>query len=169
MKWRMRVHCATQPDLTHEEILAVHTKLHEQGLLRAVFYDGTCRTPKEFVQFMRNPATINYVVYDEETEPAAIWWLADFSGAAARINFCVFRDFFPDALDIGKNVCYICLGGEKPYLRALYGVTPKCNRAALSFIEKLGFRRLAELPHAIDFNGRTVPGVLTIKEINNGW
>lgn len=65
-------------------------------------------------------------------------------------------------------MCYICLEGDKPYLDALYGVTPKCNRAALGFVERLGFRRLAELPHAIDFNGRTVPGILTIKEREHG-
>ena len=168
MNWKFKVHCARKPEIEHDEILAVHEKLISHRLHKTVFYDGSCRTPKEFVQFMRDQATVNYVVYDERGEPAALWWLTDFSGRAARINFCVFRDFFEHSLDIGKTVCYICLGGKEPYLKALYGITPKCNRAALGFIDKLGFRKLAELPHAMDFNGRIVPGVLTIKELQDG-
>lgn len=165
MTWYMRMHAPGRVTLTHADLLDLHCLLHDQRLLRTVFYDGGCRTPGEFVAFARHTSNAFFAVYDDAMQPAAIWWLDTFTGRAAMINFCVFRPFFQHAVDIGTYVCDYCLGGDDPYLDVLYGLTPKCNRAALALVDRLGFKRLAELPRSCDFNGHIKSAILTIREV----
>lgn len=162
----MRCYGGGRWELTHDDLLEVHTIMVRDRLMDIVFYDGSCRQPGDFVRFARSDANLFFVVYDDDNTPMAAWWLTDFSGRAARIHFCVFRRYFRQSFDIGEAVCHYVLDSQ--YLDALYGITPECNRAAVRFIKTLGFRQLATLPHAVDFNGRIVSGVLTIKERDDG-
>jgi len=164
-EWLMRMHAPGRITLSHADMLDLHVLLHEQRLLRTVFYDGGCKTPAEFCTFVRRQDSAFFAIYDRAETPAAIWWLDTFTGRAACINFCVFRDFFRRAVDIGNFVLDYCLGGDDPYLDVLYGITPRVNKAALSLIDKIGFKRLAELPSVCNFHGRVVSGVLTIREV----
>lgn len=161
----MRCYGGGRYELTHADLLDIHAAMARDELLPVVFYDGSCQQPGEFVRFVRS-GIIFFAVYDDDEQLMAIWWLTDFSGRAARINFCVMRPYFGQAFDIGKAVCHYVLDSQ--YLDAVYGITPECNRAAIRFVKRLGFRQLATLPYAIDYNGRICSGVLTIKERDNG-
>jgi len=171
-EYTVKYHAPERKELTNDEIVELHVKAHKDRLLKTVFYDGSCRTPQEFMRFVKDPAFCFMAVYDKNLTPAACCWLNGFSGRAALINFFVYRDFFGcQSFDIGHMVCDICLKPNEhgeAFLDTLYGITPRCNRAALGFVEGLGFKRIARLPNVCDFNGRIMPGILTIKEYEHG-
>lgn len=153
-------------EISIDDCYTFFKKLHEDRLFDIVFYDGSVKIPSQFVDLMLGRGTVTLFIWDGN-KPAAMVWLTCFQGRSALFNFSVFRNYFKHRKKLADIVFDMILGsntGEEPYLKAVYGITPKPNRAAVGFAKSVGFKVLSELPYACEFKGKTVPGILTIKE-----
>lgn len=153
-KYQIRAHIPYFADCLNEQQLKMIWKtLCEEGKKEIVFYDGGITTESEFIQFMQDDMNYVYVAY-EEGNLLALVWLNNFLGRCGMIHFTTFYKSKGKEEDIALFLLRFILfsKNEGEYcLDALYGLTPRVYRHALSFIKKLGFRLVVEMPSSVFF------------------
>jgi hypothetical protein len=152
--FHIRAHIPHYTDcVTEQEFQTIWQTLCVEGKKDIVFYDGQITNESEFVQFMQDDTNYVYVAY-EGVKPLALVWVNNFLGRCGMIHFTMFYNsrgkeelissFLLNFLLFTKHQGEYCFD-------ALYGLTPKVYRHALRFIEKLGFRLVAEMPASVFF------------------
>jgi len=115
----------------------------------------------------------SYFVLDvKKLKIIAEFALESFTGKAAQIHFSMNPEN-TTALSLNLATCVtdkILNEWQNefaaPYLECIFGLTAVDNRVALSFIKKVGFRKIGILPSGAKHLNRVIDAVLSIKERN---
>ena len=150
--------------------------MKEQGKARVVFSAGGVADEVDWVRHMTGKNRYGLLLFVNK-DLAFVSWLTEFGAiGTAYAHFCGFKkgDNFTeeDILECGKAA--IAYYEKLPGLKVLMGLTPRWNRAAIAFAEKLGMERLCVipkvLPSAYRKNRSRDDGVLSTRsmEVENG-
>lgn len=130
-------------------------QFQEDKLNSVLFYDGEMADFASFRAWLLASDKDARFAADLDGKIKALYWLNNELGKSVMIHFCFLRHAFCEQEAIGLYVVkslLFCQDNKGEYvLSALYGLTPKPYRHALHFIQKLGFRLVAELPGACYF------------------
>lgn len=143
-------------------------QFQEDKLNPIVFYDGEITDFADFQTWIRAKDKDARFVAGADGKIKALYWLNNPLGKSAMIHFCFLRESFCEQETVGFYVVkslLFCRDAKGEYvLSALFGLTPKPYRHALSFIRKLGFHLAAELPEACYFSGKNTykSGIVSI-------
>lgn len=141
--------------LPQEILYAFWKQFQEDKLNPVLFYDGEIADFSAFQTWITAKDKDARFVADLDGEIKALYWLNNPLGKSVMIHFCFLRKAFCEQEEIGRYVVkslLFCTDTKGEYvLSALFGLTPKPYRHALSFIQKLGFRLVGELPAACYF------------------
>ncbi|SIO36697.1 hypothetical protein [Halodesulfovibrio marinisediminis] len=153
-RYEIRAHIPNFTNCLNEQELAIiWKKLCDERKKKIVFYDGEITTEEEFIQFMQDDMNYVYAVY-ERGEVLALVWLNNFLGRCAMMHFTMFYNskgkeqgtalFLLNFMLFSQHEGQYCFD-------AFYGLTPRVYRHVLSFIKKLGFRLVTEMPSSVFF------------------
>ncbi len=123
------------------------TRLVEDDLVRVVFHDGGVTDFGAFARLLAPERAWLYRV-DAHAVPQGFFWCNGFSGRAAQVHFCFFRNGMSAARAAGDMALTFLLApqcADAP-LDTLLGVTPAPYRHALRLAADLGFSRLGVVP-----------------------
>lgn len=141
--------------LPQERIYDFWKQFQEDRLNPILFYDGGIEDFPAFRTWLAAKDKDARFVADLDGEIKALYWLNNPLGKSVMIHFCFLRKAFCKQEEIGLYVVkslLFCTDAKGEYvLSALFGLTPKPYRHALSFIQKLGFCLMGELPAACYF------------------
>lgn len=147
-------------------------QLHDEGVFDMFFHDRPDLTFGQFVAALSDPAeSLNAVVELDPTGNivalAALSLLTQiFTTPLVRKgmgNFLLFKKYWDhrESTVIGKIILSNWFGDTELNLGVVAGVTPKLNRAALSFVHRMGFKSCGEIPDFCSYLGELCPGVVT--------
>ena len=165
-------------DMNALALFDVYRLMENDGLVETVFYPGGVTGPVAFVEFAIADGIELRTVY-HGYDVVGVVWLSYAQGRACMVDFCILRRFWEHQREIGiwtvrQYLEPVNPATGKPYLSALYGLTPAVYRHAISFIKSLGFRILGKIPGACEFKGKDGPvfrdavvSVLTLQDIKN--
>ncbi|MCK5922767.1 MAG: hypothetical protein KAG66_17625 [Methylococcales bacterium] len=100
--------------------------------------------------------------------------LGPFSGRCAQVHFSMHPSLGTDvSLELSEKIADSLLQywpdmahPDEPMLQSIFGITPKSNRAACIFIQKVGFKSLGVMPGGTQYLGETDDALLTLKTRN---
>lgn len=141
--------------MPQEKIYGFWQQFQKDRLNPILFYDGEIEDFSAFYAWILAKNRDARFVAGLDGKIKALYWLNNPLGRSVMIHFCFLRSAFCEQEKIGLYVVkslLFCTDINGEYvLSALFGLTPKPYRHALSFIRKLGFRLTAELPDACYF------------------
>lgn len=141
--------------MPQEKIYGFWQQFQKDRLNPILFYDGEIEDFSAFYVWLLAKDRDARFVAAKDGKIKALYWLNNPLGRSVMIHFCFLRSAFCEQEKIGLYVVkslLFCTDINGEYvLSALFGLTPKPYRHALSFIRKLGFRLTAELPDACYF------------------
>lgn len=132
-----------------DEVLFYIVSLAEKnGVFQTTFYDGTVNSAEEFVAAMKDPS--NYPVFAfSGDEPQGFAWLNEVHGNRAFAHFCSLQASWGGMAEKSGRLVLRYWLGMSPSTEFILGMIPGSNTLALRFIEKLGFKRVGEIPNMI--------------------
>lgn len=150
------------------EIMDFYRRMQRDGFDRWVFISGDITSPETFLKEMKRfGAATLYVVFHGEID-VGMFWLTHFEHRSCRAHFTTFSEAKGlDTVAIGREairqIMYLKTRGGDYVFDVIMGLTASENRAAVRWIEKVGFRRIGEIPNAMWHAERqeSVPAVLT--------
>lgn len=119
----------------------------KEGSFHLVFYDGSVTTPEQFLGVMQKPANVPVFFFDG-AEPLGFAWLNGLNGGLAFAHFGGLKSARGRSVRIGQLAVAYWMHNFK-FLQVILGITPKPNRLAVRFIEKIGFKVLGEIPRVL--------------------
>ena len=141
----------------------------DQKLLRWVFCEGHVRGPDEFLRVMKDPGNLVVLVVVGETI-SGFAWLNELRTNRATAHFCFLKDVWgKTAVKAGKQIIDYWFTFTKESGSQMFdvitGLTPANNHKAISFIKRMGFTILGEIPYTChdQFALKKVPGVVSYK------
>ena len=164
-------------DMNDAALFEMYRRMEDEGLVGTVFPCGCVTGPASFVTLARSPGCELRALY-HIVEPVGVVWLNHPQGLACMVHFCLLRRFWVHQRGIGIWTTRAYLepinpATGRPYLSALYGLTPAVYRHALAFIQSIGFRLLGRIPGACAFQGHEgvvfrdgIASVLTLADIH---
>lgn len=128
----------------------VFDKMAAEGLLGRVFYDGTVRTPEEFLADVLRPGSLPFVIMAGE-DVACFTWLNSIEGRAARGHFTFFRRFWGrgNSVPMGRRFFRYALSRQDAdgYLfDCIVGITPQSNPLSWKFALECGCDLAGTIP-----------------------
>lgn len=130
-------------------------QFQEDKLNSILFYDGEMQDYSAFAAWLSAKDKDARFIASDQGEIKALYWLNNPLGKSVMIHFCFLKSAFCEQKEIGLYVVkslLFCKDKQGGYvISALYGLTPKPYHHALSFIQKLGFSFVGELPEACYF------------------
>jgi len=141
------------PTLRDSFIRGLFERMQKEGLVERVFYDGSVRTPHDFLNMMKfGKNSLSVIEYDGAV--AGCCWLNNFDMRRAEFHFCFFENLRgTDAVDIGKEVVtdllYLDDVSGNPLFDLLFGMTDVNNVPAVRWCEAMGFDSLGIMPSAL--------------------
>lgn len=144
------------PTMRDSQIETLFHLMERDGTRKLVFYDGSIKTSKDFLAYMKSPQNVLLVAYEGEA-PLAFGWLNHFEQNTAQAHFCFFAETWDGlSIEIGKALIGKSLGFFN--LDMLIGHVPQWNTAAVKFAIKCGAKLLGDLPYGVvDEDGQSHP------------
>jgi len=145
--------------LKDSDIYELFVLMKSEGKLEQVFYDGSVKTPDDFLLMFKRLDNWLYVFMNQDDRPVGFFWINNFEGSSCRVHFCFFNN-------VGKNLLRVAISGLEhiaKYFRLIRGVTPLYNRTACKLVQKSGMRVLGVEPDRIYnyYTGKTEPALIT--------
>lgn len=162
--------------MSQEKVYVFWQQFQKDRLNSILFYDGEIEDFSAFYAWLLAKDKDARFVAGLDGEIKALYWLNNPLGKSVMIHFCFLKNAFCEQEKVGLYVVkslLLCTDTNGEYvLSALYGLTPKPYRHALSYIQKLGFRLVAELPQACYFSRKKtwkngIISILTREKIVN--
>ena len=156
-------------------MLGIYNKMVEQNLIDIVFVNGTVRDEESWMRFIKNKSNLIHVEGNEKFVEG-IAWLNSFGHNYAFAHFCIFQEMWgKDTVPLGeKTLTYWFSLNDRgnALLDVILCQLPTSNNFAVSYIKKLGFNILGEIPqirysHNKNMAGATF-GYLSREEFHNG-
>lgn len=151
--------------LPDEFIFSVAIKAQMSGVMTRVFYDGSVSQPKDFLAAMQNKT--NYPVFGfHKGEPIGWAWLNGLAETHAQVHFCTLPSAGAKLALKGAKAALLYWFTAMPNLRVITGFTPANNLVAVKFIERVGFKRVGDIPNMLvdAYTGESVDAVLSYYE-----
>ncbi len=149
----------------------IFRRIVREESLNKLFYDGSIRNTRDFRKFMRSPDNEIFFVTINGKE-AGFFWLSHFRQRSFFINYCVYREFWGEALMI-SNACIDHIFKRKNsdgdfIVDVLLGLTPANNRLAVNFLLKNDMTILGRVPGFLfdSSTGETVDGIFSYRQRN---
>ncbi len=129
-------------------LTGIYDKMVEEGKLDKVFYDGSVKTPDQWLSFIKNPFVFPVLVLKDDADIVGIAWLNFFEHKSARVHFCIFGKFHKGIADAMVNY-WKGLKREdgEQMLYVLVGMTPEWNTATVHLMKIMGFQMLGTIPY----------------------
>jgi len=134
--------------LSDDFIDAVFLKMVDQGLLKTVFWEGHVTNLNHFLALMKSPNNHPVFFFDNKT-CVGFAWLSSVAGNYAFTHFCLFKDVWGKAVEVGLNAVdywFSWPGTDGPLLDVLIGIMPGFNKRAHKYVDKLGWTKLGQIP-----------------------
>lgn len=154
-----------QWSIPDEVLIDVWRQIEAEGKVPKLMYDGTIRTPFEWIAFLKRPGTYPALVVDNEKKTVVhIAWLKDIFDIGAWAHHCSVGQYRRGAWEA-------VLGHWKKYftgLKILLGLTPITNAPALKFLSRIcKFTVVGEIPQMCNlaYDGRRASAVLSYYEL----
>lgn len=131
--------------------------VREQKLDVAVF--GEEKPVEFFLSMLKSRTNLPVFIFQHgETSPLGFAWLNGIKAGYAFAHFIFLKDSWGrQTLDMGVALCkYWFSLGEKPLFETIVGNIPSSNRQAISFVKKLGWAVVGEIPHLAHDGAMTV-------------
>ena len=158
MKVRPFIYVDGIPTMRDSDLRLLFEKMADDGTDQIVFYDGMIKTWVDWIEFIKMPSNMLFVVYENEN-PIACGWLNNFRHKIAEAHFCVFSEAWDRSVEVGKLLIEKSMAATE--LKLLIGNVPKFNQGAVEFVKKCGGVVLGELPYgAIDRGGNLHPMII---------
>lgn len=134
------------PDSVMRELYA------EMGdLADLAFYDGSVQDSFSFLEFVKRPGVLTWIVCQDKT-PVAIIWFTEFRMTTAYMHYCFFESVSTfSKVKIGREVLRQTLemktpGGEYVF-ETILGLTPADNKGAVKFARAIGMEPVGIIPN----------------------
>jgi len=158
------------PTFTDSFIKGLFERMQQEGLIGLVFFDGSAKTPDDFLTMMKFGRNKLFVI-EFKGKLAGCVWLNNFEMRRADFHFCFFSTLRgQDAIDVGKQVVIELLTMKNDngdfVFDLLVGLTPTTNEAAVRWCERMEFSSVGILPAAAwdAALGKSVPGLISYVE-----
>lgn len=149
------------PTFKDSDIIALYNQMKEEGTFDLVMHDGSFKRVEDFVAYIKQPDIPFFVMYkDTYQTPVAMCWLNRVEKTHTYMHFTGFNASKGNTVEIGKvAMSYVFSMG----FDSIMSMIPATNRVAIIYIRKLGFKKLADVPHLLWSEGeqRSVTGVLS--------
>lgn len=120
-----------------------------QGLVSTVFVGSTIKNSGEFLKMLRSTANVAvFAVLGDRCVGFA--WLNGIGINNAYGHFCYFENEDVTAVQFGQKVLeywWSLVGPSGGALDVILGAVPAFNKRAVSYVQKLGFVKLGEIPN----------------------
>lgn len=128
---------------------AVFQEVVDAGHISTVFHDMPMNSVDEFIKLMRNPINAPVFIFDSEA-CVGFAWLNGITKTSAYGHFCYLKHATVTAMDFGQKVMqYWDALLPKQNIEVVIGVVPSFNARAGAFVQKLGFKKVGEIPRMI--------------------
>jgi len=119
------------------------------NVLKDVWYAGEVLDAEQFIDQMKSPGnTVVFFLY--EGKPAGFAWLNASQDIHAFTHFCMLKNVWGKAsVEIAHRLLAWWFAMEKdgtPLLEVILGRTPKHNKRAVKFLDKVGMKVVGEIP-----------------------
>lgn len=143
--------------VTDSEMKALFVRTVKEDLSDIVFYEGTIKTPEEFLAMSKTPGTLFHLLKGGSAT-VGYMWLNRFENRTARLHFCMFREYWSGAVFLGRYVlnallCMKTKDGEHLF-DLLTGFIPTWNKRAIDFVLACGGETHGAIPNSI-YNDKT--------------
>jgi RimJ/RimL family protein N-acetyltransferase len=150
------------------ELDRIFQKIRSQGLLKTTFWEERVQYYLQFEGMMKSPNNHPVLFYDGRV-CVGLAWLSGVSGNFAFTHYCLFREVWGKrTLEIGQKALdywFSWPGEDGPLLDVLIGILPGFNKRAHRFADRLGWKRLGEIPRMFkDRQGDRDHAVVYFKE-----
>ena len=127
-------------------------QMQEEGTFENAFYDGTVKTADEFVQTMQSPSNFPVFVFSG-ADCVGFAWLSGGSSNLVFANFCFIKDAWEKcARETGGKLLdywFAFPGEDGPLYEFIFGAVPSFNKAAASYVYRLGWTYLGTVPQMV--------------------
>lgn len=131
------------------DLVGVYKQLEEEGSLRWLFFSNECRSPKHFLNIVRDPKNLFYVVVDlEKKDLVCVYWLNSRTDINCSIHISFFKKYFGKTVNISKYLLKQIFK-ELVTIESLLCFIPETNRLANSFVKKVGWTYAGSVPSLI--------------------
>lgn len=125
-------------------------KIEDQGLHTITWRDGELSSAWDFFRFLVLGKSLVFIVMEED-KIIGMCWLNSFHKEIACGHFIFFREVWgKKTIEAGRAVLDYWFAMEKDgrkLFKVIVGRTPADNKLAVSFIKRIGFEVLGEIPH----------------------
>lgn len=136
--------------VTDSEIKKLFTRTVSDGLDKIVFYEGTIQTEDQFLIAMKR---VLFFIIKQQEETIGYVWLNRFENHTARQHFCVFKEYWGQSEQIGRDVLSMIMNRKDSHgtfiFDLLTGFVPAWNKRAIAFALKCGGKTYGVIPNAV--------------------
>lgn len=134
-------------------IAGIYARMIDDGVADLVFYDGSVRSPKAFVDLLKG--SVSYVIFLHEL-PAGVAWINRLQSRWGQFNFCCFSHVWGrDSVAVGRYAVKTLIhqqDNQGTYIwDAFLGIMPVCNTYACGYVLKCGGKKIGVLPNGCWF------------------
>lgn len=148
---------------TDEVMATIYKTLRDDGTFETVFYDGLINDADDFIEMMQSRNNLPVIVLMDD-DISGVAWLNSISDNRAFAHFAFFKKIWGKTEEVGQSLLEYWLdipnseGGK--LFDILMGLVPSFNERAHKFVERVGFKRLGEIPHLVKVHGKRESGVI---------
>lgn len=149
-----------------EVLVGIWAQIEAEGKVQHLMYDGTIRTPIDWVAFLHRPGTFPLLVVDPDQKTVVhIAWLKDLFDVGGWVHHCSVGRYQRGAWEAVRDHWRQYFTGVK----LLLGLTPVTNEKAVKFLERIcKFTIVGTVPQMcrMAYEGdKRVPAVLSYYEM----
>lgn len=154
-------------------IIELFNGMVKDKVLKKVFYSKTVESASQLIEFLKDPHNYAVVTMDKD-KVCGVAWLNGLYNNHADAHFCFLRRAWGEnSYKLGERIIQYWFAFEsngKKLLEVLLGMTPASNKAALRFIEKLGFTKVGVIPKILDdkYKNESVAAMISYRENDYG-
>jgi len=148
-----------------EVLVGIWAQIVNEGKDKELFYDGTIKTPFDWVEFIKRPGTYPILLVNRKNNQVAhISWLKDIFDIGAWAHHCSVGQY-------QRGIWEACRDHWRKYfpnLKLLLGMTPETNLKAVKFLEKIcKFTIVGKVPLMCNmaYEGQRVSAVVSYYEL----
>jgi len=136
--------------ISDDILISVFNQTKEDGIFDTVFYEGNINTEQDFISIMKSANNYPVFIFDEDKTPLGYAWLNGLGNNHAFAHFCYLkRSWGKHTQEFGSKLLkyWFSFPGEEGLLfDVILGNVPDFNKHAHKYIEKLGFKKVGEIP-----------------------
>lgn len=134
------------PTMRDSDLEYLYDKVEAEGLSGTLFYDGSIKNKREFVDHVKSPACIFFLITLRDN-PFGFFWLNRIESTHAYCHFMAYPEFWGhgDTVNAGKEAMRICL----KEFDMIMGMLPSTNLPAISYLSKVGLHKIGTVPNLI--------------------